>query len=107
MMPSAVATLLESLAAAPECPHVPRDRYLCEIATAVESVPLVHPVRNAIGERPNQDGAPVPVLVDRALGMAADIRRGEATANTLRAFAAELRAGEAEMRATGWGWMLP
>ena len=106
MMPSAVATLLESLAAAPECPHVPRDRYLCEIATALESVPLVHPVRNAVGERPNQDGVMVPVLVDRALVMSAAIRSGDATADALRAFAAELRAGEAEMRATGWGWIL-
>lgn len=106
-MPSAVATLLESLAAAPECPHVPRDRYLCEIANAVESVPLVHPIRETVGERPNQDGVMVPALVDRALVMSAAIRRGEATADELRAFAADLRAGEAEMRATGWGWMLP
>ncbi len=107
MMPSAVATLLESLAAAPECPHVPRERYLCEIAAAVETVPLVHPVRRAIGERPNQVGVMVPVLVDRALGMAEEIRSDAATPDALRAFAAELRAGEAEMKATGWGWILP
>ncbi len=106
-MPSAVATLLESLAAAPECPHVPRERYLCEIAAAVETVPLVHPVRRAIGERPNQVGVMVPALVDLALGMAEEIRSDADTPDALRAFAAELRAGEAVMRATGWGWILP
>jgi hypothetical protein len=54
-------------------------------------VPLPHPLR---------------LREDHVLAMAEAVRRGEVTAEGLRAFVADLRKGAAEMVRTGWGWMV-
>lgn len=109
MTPSAVATLLDSLADAIATgfpAHVSREKYLAEIAAALYTVPLCHPLRMVPVERPDDEGRPVQVTWDAVFDMARAIQRGKATPDELRAFAGKLRDGEAEMKRTGWGWML-
>lgn len=109
MTPTAIATLLDSLADALTSgfpAHVPREKYTAEIAAAVYTVPLCHPLRMVPVERPEPE-AHVCVAWDAVFDMARAIQRGKATPDELRAFAGRLRDGEAEMKRTGWGWMLP
>lgn len=95
---TAAAVDLESLAASLDTRGPASSRTLVRVAESLLWTPLVHPLRNAREER----HAPVPVIVDRVLAMADEIRHGRATSESLRAFAAELRAGLPEMRRTGW-----
>jgi hypothetical protein len=62
-----------------------------ETAALLCNVPLPHPLRSH---------------EDHVLAMAEAVRRAEVTAEGLRTFVADLRKGAAEMRQTGWGWMV-
>ena len=104
MMPSAIATLLESLASAMDAgfPDCPRDKYLPHVVEALLKTPLVHPLRMVAITRP-EPGEHVCVSWDAVFEMSRAIQRGKATPDEIRAFAVKLREGEAEMRLTGWG----
>jgi hypothetical protein len=106
--PTAIATLLDSLATALETgfpAHVSREKYLAEIAAALAKTPLVHPLRMVAITRPEPEEH-VCVPWDAVFEMSRAIQRGKATPDEIRAFAVKLREGEAEMRLTGWGWRL-
>ena len=107
MMPSAVATLLESLASAMEAdfPDCPRDKYVPHVVEALLKTPLVHPLRMAALTRPEPEEH-VCVAWDAVFAMARAIQKMQAAPDEIRAFAGKLREGEAEMRLTGWGWRL-
>ena len=84
---SAAAVMLESLAADPA-----NAKLRAETALKLLWTPMTHPLRWI-----EVEGR----MVDRVLVMAEDVKR-EASADVLRGWAAEIRAGAAEMRATGW-----
>lgn len=98
--PHALATLCESVAtwlsSGRPALAVPPQKYLGEVATAVRDLPMTHPMRWT--DVRDEDSR----LTDRVLRMADDIQRDKATPEDLRAFAAELRAGAAEMVTRGW-----
>lgn len=83
----AAAVELLSLAASIDARGPASSRSLVRVAEGLCWVPLVHPLR---------------LHEDRVLAMAEEIRHARATPESLRAFAAELRAGIPEMRRTGW-----
>ena len=81
------AVACESLARHLETHGPASTRMLVFTAGQLVAVPLTHPLRG--GD-------------DRVLAEAATIRAGKATAEGLRELAGLLRAGAAEMAATGW-----
>lgn len=82
----AAAVMLESLAAHP----TPKLR--AETSCALLWIPLTHPLRWI-----EVEGR----MVDRVLAMAEDVKQ-ETDPEVLLKWAAEIRAGAAEMRAAGW-----
>lgn len=94
----AAASLLGLLSTLPS----PSLAYRSDVAAALERVPLVHPMRMAIGG-------------DQCLALAHAIRAGRdvadgyhtayPTPDAMRDFVNKLRAGVEGMRVTGWGWM--
>jgi hypothetical protein len=96
----AAAGLLESLAADPS-----NAKFRAEAACCLLFVPMPHPLR---GVHVLADG--VEILVDEVQRFAEEIQHGRGKQlprepiepDEMRAFAARLRAGKAEMMATGW-----
>jgi hypothetical protein len=70
-------------------------------AARLLNVPNSHPLRR-VETTVETDRGPVTILADRVYDMAARVSRGTAPPDELRAFCESLRAGKAEMMATGW-----
>ena len=71
------------------------------VADAILAVPNTHPLRG-VETTVETDRGPVTILADRVYDMAARVSKGLAPPGELRAFCEALRAGKAEMMATGW-----
>jgi hypothetical protein len=102
----AAAVMLESLADDSGSAKL-RAETVCRLL----DIPLTHPMRWTPMEREGSavwedDGGlglrSQRVMVDLALDYAECLRHGESVTHRLREWAAEIRAGAAEMRATGW-----
>ena len=70
-------------------------------AARLLAVPNSHPLRR-VETTVETDRGPVTILADRVYDMAARVPKGLAPPDELRAFCEALRAGKAEMMATGW-----
>jgi hypothetical protein len=70
-------------------------------AARLLNVPNSHPLRH-VETTVETDRGPVTILADHVYDMAARVSKGIAPPDELRAFCEALRAGKAEMLATGW-----
>jgi hypothetical protein len=103
--------MLESLADDPG-----NAKLRAETACRLLAVPLTHPLRWTAMERDGSamwdadgrlDRPGQRVMVDMILDYVGDLQRGESVKDRLRGWAAEIRAGVAEMRKIGWYPLAP